>query len=98
MSKFYEDDNMWFSLQEIDGALFAHVHVELWNKSILYKCMLIWQDFKRQALEEGHNYLYSVIPKDKKILKFNVLFGAVVKQEFDDVYLLQFKLENEHGS
>lgn len=92
MFEYYNDGNVVFKLEIVDGKLFAHVSISKWNKSTLVKCVDVWEQFKAHAIDSGYTEMYSIVPIDQKVLKFNLMFGAEILKELDECFVLRFTL------
>lgn len=92
MYEYYNDGNGCFKVEVVEDRLFAHVSITKWSKSIFVKYVDVWEQFKQHALNNGYEYIYSIIPKDNKILKFNLMFGATIVYEEENTLVLQFSL------
>jgi len=92
MYEFYNDGKSVFKLEVIDGKLFAHAKVAKWDKATLALSLQVWKQFTEHALDSGYTEVFSIIPKDRKILKFNLMFGGTILSELDDCYVIIFIL------
>lgn len=95
MSKFliYEDEDI-----KVEGELYArnvflHSFVKSPFTKSLYKDLIsIWVEILESLKDKGLEYVYSCIPKDEKIIKWQEMFGMSPLLEREDCLVYRREL------
>ena len=75
-------------IEENNNMLFLHYTSKQWNVGVYKKLYRFLLFLCNELKKEGHNFLYTAIPNDDyKLAKFQMMFGFVVKEEYNDFTL-----------
>lgn len=86
---FWDDEDVTLTFQYVDSKVYAHVISKRWSKSLYYKYKDIWHVAKEELSDTGYKEIYVIIPADdKKLFKFETMFGFKSVQQQDDVLLM----------
>jgi hypothetical protein len=92
---YLEDEDGKLTFQFEDGKVFAHAIAKKWNKSIYLKFQDVWYVAKEELREVGYDTIYVLIPADdKKLFKFETMFGFKLVGKKDNVLLMECSTEN----
>jgi len=96
---FWDDEVGTLTFQLHEGAIFAHATAKQWNKSVYQKFQDIWYVAKEELLNSGFKEVYVVIPSgDKKLFKFETMFGFKPVKEVDNMLLMVCSTEKQDGN
>ena len=85
----FETDAMKVEVEWYDCKPYIHCTVNKWTPSIYKQHLPLWYNFLSLLRANKIPEFYSIIPKDKKILKFNKLMGLEVFEETETYYLMR---------
>lgn len=90
----YETEDAFLDGEISAGCMFLHVEVkaEKFTKSMYKEFLAIWVEVMEQLKQKGIDFVYSCIPKDKKILKWQQMFGLSPIAEVGEYYLCRREL------
>jgi hypothetical protein len=92
---FWDDEWGTLKFQYVENKVFAHAIAKQWNKKVYLKFLDIWHVAKEELKEAGYNEIYVVIPdNDKKLFKFEVMFGFRVLHQVDGLLVMICSTEN----
>lgn len=79
--KFYEDDDMLITLEEMDGELMVHLAMYKCSRPIIRKALELWSEILRRAYWQGyeHIYTYTMEPRMFKFFVNGKKFGEFEK-------------------
>jgi hypothetical protein len=86
---FWDDEDGSLSFQYFENNVYAHAATKRWSKSVFYKFNDVWHVAKEELAEKGYKEIYVIIPaNDKKLFKFETMFGFKPVKQHDDVLLM----------
>jgi hypothetical protein len=86
---FWNDDDVTLVFEYVENKVYAHATSKRWSKSVYYKYKDIWHVAKEELSESGYKEIYVLIPaEDKKLFKFETMFGFKLLKQQDDVLLM----------
>lgn len=88
LNVFYKDDNFTISIQWVRDQAFMHVNVVKWSPSIAKKVKEVWEEVQKFLRTHNKIAVFSFIPKDEKIKKFNELHGMRELRRFREGILM----------
>lgn len=95
---FWDDEDLTVSFQYFENKVFAHATAKQWSKSKYFKYHDVWHVAKEELLEAGFNEVYVLIPADdKKLFKFETMFGFKLLEKQDNVLLMVCSTEKQNG-
>lgn len=80
----FKDDSCHLYIQWINELPFIHCKVFDWKLSTYKK---LWQEYSNLVTTYG--VIYSYIPKDSNIYKFNTMFGMTLVEETEYGYFMK---------
>jgi len=88
MSRFpiYEDSCILIDGEMFEGKVFIHSEYkpDNFSKSVYKQLLEIWIEVMEALKEKGLEYVFSCIPKEEKIMKWQTMFGMSPLLETDD--------------
>ena len=92
---FWDDEDGNLVFQHYEDRVFAHAKVHNWSKQVYLKCLNVWYVAMEELKEQGHKEVFVLIPtEDKKLIKFEKMFGFTPVKELDGVLLMACSTEN----
>jgi len=95
MSRFtlIEDATMHLEAEEREGFYFLHLELFTWSKEFFKIYREMFEDIKELFRAEGEDTLYIIIPdNDKKLLKFERMFGWEILAHCKGSYLMYLEI------
>jgi hypothetical protein len=91
---FWEDEDGSLTFQYYENKVFAHAKVHVWNKRVYLKCINTWYVAIEELRERGYTEVFVLIPSDdKKLIKFETMFGFTPIKEHEGVLLMACSTE-----
>jgi hypothetical protein len=77
MSRFTiaENDSCKVDIQMIDGKPFFHAEVYKWSPDVYKEMKLAFEELMIDLYKRGYYAVFAFVPHDKKIIKFDKMFG-----------------------
>lgn len=95
---FWDDEDGTLTFQYFEGKVFAHAKSKNWNKSVYLKWQDIWHVAKDELHDAGYKEIFVAIPiADKKLIKFEKMFGFTPVNQYEDVLLMVCSTEKHNG-
>ena len=92
---FWSDEDLILAFELFNGKVYAHARALNWNKSKYLKFQDIWHVAKEELNNSGHKEVYVIIQADdKKLFKFETMFGFKTVKQQDNVLLMVCSTEN----
>lgn len=74
----------------IDGLPVIHLMVWKWSKEKYKDFLAIWREVLDYFNDEGHETVYCIVPsRDKKLIKFERMFGFTDLFEADGILVME---------
>lgn len=92
----WDDEDGYLAFQYVGNMVFAHSELKHWNKTVYVKAQLVWECAKKELAEKGYKDIFVSIPLgDKKLVKFEKMFGFLPIAEKDGLLLMGQSLKEE---
>jgi len=83
-----EHEHFTLSIEFTEGLPFFHMELRKWSKDLYREYLGIFGEVLEFLKGKGFKEVYVVIPKDKKLLKFENMFGFSILDDSTENYLL----------
>lgn len=85
----FKDENGWLRLQLIQGKMFVHYENFRFSPSIYKKTIDQFIDVCEALKASGVDEVYTCVPNEQKVIKFQEMFGFNVEAENGSIVLFR---------
>lgn len=90
----YEDEYYAMRVESNASALMLHVDWKgvPFTKTVYKKCQDSWKRIREHLKSEGFDEVFSLVPKEELVMKWQVMFGMTPLIQFSDCVLFRRKI------